>query len=93
MTEKTKTLIDVVLASHQEHYATAGQLHLGVSNHHLVYIVRKNKLVRPRPRLIEYQRMKNFDNAKFLSDLKNIPWGTAYSFDNKDDVQGHWRPP
>ena len=90
VTDKTKTLIDVVLTSHQERYATAGMLHLGVSDHDLVFIVRKNKLARPKPRLIEYRSMKNFDHANFLSDLKNAPWQSAYSYDNADDVWGHW---
>lgn len=33
VTEKTMTLIDVILCSHPEQYATCGNLHLGVSDH------------------------------------------------------------
>ena len=47
-------------------------------------------MARPKPRLIEYRSMKNFDHANFLSDLKNAPWQPAYSYDNADDVWGHW---
>ena len=36
VTDKTMTLIDVALSSHPERYATAGTLHLGVSDHDLV---------------------------------------------------------
>ena len=32
VTDKTKTLIDVILASHPERFATCGNLHLGVSD-------------------------------------------------------------
>ena len=90
VTDKTKTLIDVILTSHQERYSTAGSLSLGVSDHDLVFIVRKNKLVRPKPRLIEFRSMKNFDHSKFLADLKKVPWDTAYLYDNADDVWEHW---
>ena len=34
------------------------------------FVARKNKLPRPKPRLIEYCSMKNFDNAEFLTELK-----------------------
>ena len=43
-------------------------------------------VARPKPRLIEYRNMKKFDHAKFLSDLKNAPWQSAYSYDNTEDV-------
>lgn len=90
VTDKTKTLIDVVLSSHQERYATSGTLHLGVSDHDLIFIVRKNKVARPKPRFTEYRSMKIFDHAKFLTDLNKVPWDTAYLYDNADDVWGHW---
>lgn len=63
VTENTKTLIDVMLASHPERYATCGDLYLGVSDHDLVYAVRKKKLTRPKPREIEYRSMKRFNET------------------------------
>ena len=43
VTDKTKTLLDVISASHPERYVTCGNLHLRVSDLDLVYAVRKNK--------------------------------------------------
>ena len=57
LTQKTMTLLDVILASHPERYVMCGNLHLGVSDHDLVYAVRKNKLARPNARVIEYRSM------------------------------------
>ena len=85
VTENTKTLIDVMLANHPERYATCGTLDLGVSDHVLIYAVRKNKLPRPKPRKIEYRSMKRFSEKDFLADLTNVPWDSAYIFDNVDD--------
>ena len=90
VTENTKTLIDVMLASHPERYATCGTLDLGVSDHVLIYAVRKNKLPRPKPHKIEYRSMKRFSEKDFLADLNNVPWDSAYIFDNVDDQWDHW---
>ena len=90
ITDKTKTLIDVVLASHPERFATCGNLHFGVSDHDLVFAVRKNKLAKPKAREIEYRSMRQFNNDAFLQDLRNVPWDTAYIYDNVDDLWDHW---
>ena len=34
--------------------------------------------------------MRQVDNDQFLDDLSNVPWGTAYIYDNVDDVWHHW---
>ena len=91
VTKTSKSLIDVLLTSHAECYATSGSLHLGLSDHDLIFTVRKNKNSRPKPRLIEFRSMKNFNLPDFLADLKRVPWSSAYTFDNADDVWAHWR--
>ena len=80
-----------MLTSHAECYATSGSLHLGLSDHDLIFTVRKNKNSRPKPRFIEFRSMKNFHLPDFLADLKRVPWSSAYTFDNADDVWAHWR--
>ena len=72
VTDKTSTLIDVMLSSHPERFATWDNLHLGLSDHDLIYAVRKNKLPRPRPREIEYRSMKSFNESDFLADLADV---------------------
>ena len=64
---------------------------IGLSDHDLIFTVRKNKNSRPKPRLIEFRSMKNFNLPDFLADLKRVPWSSAYTFDNADDVWAHWR--
>ena len=48
VTKTSKSLIDVLLTSHAECYATIGSLHLGLSDHDLIFTVRKNKNLRPK---------------------------------------------
>ena len=35
--------------------------------------------------------MKNFNLPDVLADLQRVPWSSAYTFDNADDVWAHWR--
>ena len=91
VTKTSKSLIDVLLTSHAECYATSGSLHFGLSDHDLIFTVQKNKNSRPKPRLIEFRSRKNFNLPDFLADLKRVPWSSAYTFDNADDVWVHWR--
>ena len=70
--------------------ASCDTLNLRVSDHDLIYAVRKNKLPRPKPRRIEYRSMKRFNENDFLADFNNVPWDSAYIFDNVDDQWDHW---
>ena len=60
----------MIHASHPERFATCGNLHLGVSEHDLVFAVRKNKLAKPKAREIEYQSIR-----RFLTGFKKRPLG------------------
>ena len=41
VTKTSKSLIDVLLTSHAECYATSGSLHFGLSDHDLIFTVQK----------------------------------------------------
>ena len=64
-TEKSKTLIDVILSSHVERFATCGTLSLRISDYDLIYTIRKCKSPRPKPRTIEYRSSKHFQRRGF----------------------------
>ena len=90
VTASTKTYLDVILVSHPERFASSGTLRTGISDHDLIYIVRKQKLPKPIVRSIEYRSMKNFDQSAFVSALRHTPWDTAYAFDDVNDIWYHW---
>ena len=56
VTDRTKRLLDVILGSHAERYINSGNLQLGLSDPDLVFVVKKNILPRPKPRLIEFRK-------------------------------------
>ena len=57
VTASTKTLLDVILVSHPDRFVSSGTLHLAISDHDLIYIVRKQRLPKPTVRSIEYRSM------------------------------------
>ena len=89
-TNYSKTLLDVVLTSHPERLAKSGTLQVGISDHDLIFVVRKQKIPKPKARTIEFRTLKNLDQNAFLSDLSRAPWDSSYIYDNIDDIWSHW---
>ena len=70
--------------------ATSGNLQVGISDHDLIFAVKKQKLPRPTARTIEFRSLKNLDQNAFLCNLRNVPWSSSYIFENIDDIWSHW---
>jgi len=77
-TNYSRTLLDIVFTSHPARLATSGILQVGINDHDLIFVVRKQKLLRPKARRIEFSSLKNLDLNVFLSDLRNISWDSSY---------------
>ena len=90
VTASTKTLLDVILVSHPERFVSSRTLRLGLNGHDLIDIGRKQTLPKANVGSMEYRSMKNFDEPAFLSSLSDIPWDTAYTFDDVNDICCHW---
>ena len=73
VTKSTKSLLDVILVSHPDRLVTSGNLHLGISDHDLIYVVRKQKLPKTKAKSIEFRSIKNLNHAAFKTDLGTIP--------------------
>jgi len=52
VTTTSKTLLDVILVNRPDRWSKSGTLKLGISDHDLVYIIRKQSLPRPKARLL-----------------------------------------
>ena len=76
ITETTSTLIDLILTNKPEYISTVGVLHLGISDHSLVYAVRKFELPKSRPTIKEVRDFKHFSESQFRADLLQVPWDT-----------------
>ena len=47
-------------------------------------------LPKSKARIAEFRSFKNFDEEAFLSDLRAVPWDSAYVFEEIDDIWSHW---
>ena len=79
----TKTLIDVFITNKTESIIHSGVYPLSISDHNLIYAVRKISIPRAQPKFVESRNCKNFNELKFITDLKNAPWP---HIDNSEDV-------
>ena len=89
-TNTSETLIDVILVNRTERWTKSGTLKLGISDHDLVYIVRKPRLPKSKVQTIESRNMKKFNEASFCCDLSTAPWDSAFVYDDINYVWNHW---
>ena len=61
-----------------------------MSDHDLIYIIKKQRLPKSKVKVIDSRSMKHFNQDAFLADLMTTPWNMAFIFDGIDDVWGHW---
>ena len=87
--------MDVAITSTPEKIISSGVVHLGRSNHSLIYAIRKlNTRVNTKARghnFLELRNFKNFDTAKFLDDLHDVPWEDIRYERNIDDMWKLWK--
>ncbi|CAH3123791.1 unnamed protein product, partial [Porites lobata] len=48
--------------------------HIGISDHSLIYGVRKFCIPKGKPKIVESRQLRNFDANSFLADLDLAPW-------------------
>ena len=65
VTEYTSTLVDRLMTNKPENISNTGVLHLGVSDHSLIYGCRKIAFSRNPPKLVESRCLKNYKSSAF----------------------------
>ena len=66
VTPDSKTLIDLCITNSPEKITNSGVIHLGISDHSLVFLSRKTQYCRTGPRVIETRQFQHFNRGKFL---------------------------
>ena len=77
ITDKSNTLIDLCITNSPANVVNSGVLHLSISDHSLVYMVRKAHYKRNGSRIVEFRSLKNFSRENFLRDLELKQWSKA----------------
>ena len=91
VTPVSKTLIDLCITNSLEKVTNSGVIHLGISDHSLVFLTRKTHYHRSGPRVIETRQFKHFNRGKFLSDLNQLPWANVDLYSDPNDMWREWK--
>ena len=69
ITAHSKTLIDLAFTNKPELINGSGVIHLGISDHSLIYIQRKISVPHKEPKVIKSRNFKRYNSNNFKSDL------------------------
>ena len=73
ITNTTASLLDVILTyCGDDKILDTGVIHLGISDHSLVYLCRKLSIPKAPPKTVLIRHYKNYDVNKFNNDLREI---------------------
>ena len=68
------TVIALIFTNMVDNIATSGVIHLGISDHSLIYVVREFAVPKTRPIIKEVQNFKHFVKVDFIYDLNGVSW-------------------
>ena len=88
VTNNLSTLIDLISSCVKENFSAAGVVQLGISDHSLIYAVRKLVMPKTISTVEEVIDYKFVDAKHFIGDISKIPWYTIQHFNNPNDC---WR--
>ena len=88
VTMTTSSLIDHIVTNTPEKISVSGVIHTGISDHSLVFAIRKISVTKNRENIVEIGNMKNLDNQKFIEDLMQQHWENVYFF--AEDPNTKW---
>ena len=95
ITKSSQSLLDVAITSTPEKIISSGVVHLGVSDHSLIYVIRKinpsSNTKAQGHNLLKFRNFKNFNVARILDDLHDVPWENIRYKRNIDDMWDLWK--
>ena len=80
VTLTTSSLIDHVVTNTPEKISHSGVVHTGISDHSLIYAIRKIRHFQKNDDFVEIRNMKNFNENNFVNELLNQHWECIYFF-------------
>ena len=90
VTPTSQTLIDHWLTNETRNISASGVIKTSISDHYLVYGVRRFPSFKSNPKYIETRDMKNYDPNLFRHDLKNAHWDLLNISDDPNDMLYSW---
>ena len=83
ITQTSASLIDLILTNKSENISQSGVVHFGITDHSLIFAIRKFTLPKTRKNssmIREVRDFKNFVQNDFINDISRLPWDTVNQF-------------
>ena len=90
VTESSKTQIDLAFTNKPEIVTNSGVVHLGISDHSLIFIQRKISIQRKAPKIIKKRKFKNYNVGYFKQDLA-INMQTISITNDPNEMWDEWK--
>ena len=92
ITDNSQSLIDMCITNCPQKVPTSGVLHLGISDHSLVYMIRKARYANAgSTKVIEMRNFNLFNKDKFLNDLKQKEWRKIALYSDPNEMWDLWK--
>ena len=75
-----------------EKISDSGVIHTGISDHSLIFAIRKISVIKKQENIVEMRNMKNFNEEKFVAELLKQHWEQVYFFaEDPNDMWEIWK--
>jgi len=92
VTAHSQSLTDLCVSNTPDKIVRSGVMPLGISDHSLVYLIRKKHYTIPGcVKIISTRSVKNFNKEEFLTDVELIPWDAISLFSDPNEMWGFWK--
>lgn len=91
LTATSSTLLDIICTTNKEKIGESGVMHLSISDHSLVYIVRQARSIKLPPKTVSFRNYSRFDNETFIEDVRSTPFHIIETCDDVDTCWSLWK--
>ena len=92
ITATSKSIIDLIYTNQLSRVVTHGVVDYGISDHCLVYVVRKVAVPSSnKHKYVTTRSFKKFKANKFAQELRNLPWGNIESLESPNEMWDVWK--
>ena len=91
VTETSSTIIDLAFVSRPETISSSGVHSLGISDHNLIYVVRKIKRPKSPPLIAKNRSFKNFSENDFVHTISRQNWDSVCNYSDVDSALTLWK--
>ena len=91
ITETSKTLIDIIITNKPENYLKSVIIHIGMSDHSLVYTCRKLSVPKSKHKVVVTRCLKKYNSHEFNQDLKCNFENFDFDTSNPNQMWESWK--